>query len=231
MGERPWSLVGAVEPQIDAILISQVCLFREYVSHALANDSTLKVVRVCETLDQGLGAVETLQPQMILLDAAFTAGPAATARLRHASPAAQVVAVALEETEETILDWAEAGMAGYVPSTASMSELPRLLRQIRWGEQSCSSRIAGSLLRRIGRMGHGREAGRQAPSVDLTPRERVILRHIRDGLTNKDIARQLDISLGTAKSHVHNIFGKLNLRSRAQVAARLARPLAEGLEV
>jgi DNA-binding NarL/FixJ family response regulator len=220
---------GTHDASIDAVVVSQVCLFRECVSQSLAHDPSVRVLEVCATLDHALESVESLQPQMILLDAAFHGGPAVAARLRHAGGEAQVVALALEETEENILDWAEAGISGYVPDTASMSEIPALLRQILWGEQSCSSRIAGSLLRRVGGLQRGGEP-RAAP-VDLTPRERVILRHIGAGLTNKDIARQLDISLGTAKSHVHNIFGKLKLTSRGQVAARMRGRLGAGSRV
>ena len=219
---------GTRDASIDAVVVSQVCLFRECVSQSLARDSSVRVLEVCATLEHALDSVESLQPRMILLDAAFHGGPGVAARLRQAGGEAQVVAVALEETEENILDWAEAGISGYVPDTASMNEIPALLRQILWGEQSCSSRIAGSLLRRVGRLQRGGEPRATATTVELTPRERVILRHIGAGLTNKDIARQLDISLGTAKSHVHNIFGKLNLTSRAQVAARMRGRLGVG---
>ena len=219
----------ARDASVDAVVVvSQVRLFRECVSQALAHDASVRVLEVCATLEHALESVESLRPRMILLDAAFHGGPAVAARLRQTGDDAQVVAVALEETEENILDWAEAGISGYVPDTASMSEIPALLRQILWGEQSCSSRIAGSLLRRIGRSHRGADPRPTATSVDLTPRERVILRHIGAGLTNKDIARQLDISLGTAKSHVHNIFGKLNLTRRAQVAARMGGRLGVG---
>ncbi len=225
MGNRPATVSGACEPLIETVVVSHVCLFRECVVQALASDPSVRVLEACATLDHALNAIEHLSPRMILLDAAFHGGPATAARLRTAGADAQVVAVALQETEQNILDWAEAGIAGYVPDSASMSELAALLKQIRWGEQSCSSRIAGSLLRRIGRMGRAGEP--PAPAIDLTPRERVILRHIGAGMTNKDIARQLDISLGTAKSHVHNIFGKLKLSRRAQVAARLGRVVSE----
>lgn len=212
------------------VVISQVRLFRECLIQALNTDPNVRVLATCATLAQALDSAESLRPQMILLDAAFPEGILATAPLRQASPASQIVAMALAETEGNILDWAEAGIAGYVPDTASMTELPDLLRQIRWGEQSCSSQIAGSLLRRLGRLGRRGESREDVPSPDLTPRERVILRHISAGLSNKDIARQLDISLGTAKSHVHNIFGKLNLKNRAQVAARMSGRFGEGLK-
>ena len=222
---------GTRDASIDAVVVSQVCLFRECISQSLAHDASVRMLEVCATLEHALESVESLRPRMILLDAAFPGGPAVAARLRHAGGEAHLVAVALAETEQNILDWAEAGISGYVPDSASTSEIPALLRQILWGEQSCSSRIAGSLLRRVGRLQRGGEPRPTAAGVDLTPRERVILRHIGAGLTNKDIARQLDISLGTAKSHVHNIFGKLNLTSRAQVAARMGGRLGLGPRV
>ena len=129
-----------------------------------------------------------------------------------------------------MLAWAEAGIAGYVPNTASVEDLISLVEQIRRGEQSCPSRIAGSLLRRIA------SAGRRAtpPQVEslsaLTRRESEIMRLVVEGYTNKDIARQLRISLGTAKSHVHNLLAKLSLSRRTDVMARMHGVSHEGID-
>ncbi|WP_169799522.1 LuxR C-terminal-related transcriptional regulator [Novosphingobium lentum] len=206
---------------IQAVIVSQVCLVRECIEKSLHHDASIQVVGDCATLDLALKSMENLGPDMILLDAAFAGGATAAARLSEAAGAAQIVAVGLEESEDNILDWAEAGIAGYVADTASMDELPRLLRQIRWGGQSCSSRVVGGLLRRMGRLGKRSDLHNGAALAELTPREQTIYRCISAGLTNKDIARQLNISVGTTKSHVHNILGKLNLTNRAQVAARM----------
>lgn len=202
-----------------AALLSHVRLLRECLSQSLAADPDVGPVCACSTLDELLQSLASLGPPMVMVDAAFRDGAAVAADLRRRDPVIEIVAVALEETEENILEWAGAGITGYIPSTASMAEIPVLLRQIRSGEQPCSSRIAGSLLRRVGSLG-GPPRPAACEGADLTPRERVILQQIRAGLTNKDIARRLDISLGTTKTHVHNIFGKLNLRSRSQVALR-----------
>lgn len=209
------------ESTIQAVIVSQVCLLRECIGKSLDQDASIRVVGDCATLDHALASMENLGPDMILLDAAFSGGANAAAQLSEAGGTTQIVAVGLEESEENILDWAEAGIAGYVADTASMGELPQLLKQIRWGGQSCSSRVVGALLRRVGRMGKRGELPGGAPLAELTPREKTIHRCIGVGLTNKDIARQLNISIGTTKSHVHNILGKLNLTNRAQVAARM----------
>jgi two-component system nitrate/nitrite response regulator NarL len=208
---------------IDIVVVSQVCLFRECISHCLADSDEIQVLDSCDRLDHALRSVERLNPDMVLLDARFSGGAAVGAELGKVCGEAQVVAMALEESEENILAWAEAGIAGYIADTASMRDFPQLLRQIRLGRQACASHVVGDLLRRIGRM--GRENGMHAVSADttLTPRERAIQRYIGAGLSNKDIARELNISVGTTKAHVHNILAKLNLTSRAQVAARMGR--------
>jgi two-component system nitrate/nitrite response regulator NarL len=206
--------------RIDAIVVSQVRLYCDCLVEMLARDPIVQVRAGCATLEHALAAAATLRPGMVLLDASFPDGTGAAAQLRTVLPAARIVAVAVAETEETILSWAEAGITGYVPDTMSLSELPSLLRQICSGEQFCSSRIAGALLRRVGARPntHHPEPDAQA---SLTHRERDILGLVAAGLTNKEIARRLDIGIGTTKTHVHNILGKLQLSNRLQIAAQL----------
>src|SRR5262249_1490812 len=118
--------------------------------------------------------------------------------------------------------WAEAGVIGYIPGTAALSDLARLLVDIHSGEQICSGRVAAGLLRRIARtagQGTVRNAHFRVPV--LTKRERQAAGLIRSGLSDKEIARRLNISLATTKSHVHNLLGKLNVRRRSQVADHL----------
>jgi DNA-binding NarL/FixJ family response regulator len=205
----------------DTIVISQVRLLRDCLEAALERDPSVRIVRGCETLAEAARAALGLRPCMMLLDGAFPEGPQAVTQLRFTLPAARVVAFALAETEQTILRWARAGIAGYVPASAPLSELSALLARITRGEQFCSSRVTGALLRRIG------EAAGEPPDApgrraSLTGRERDILRLVGLGLTNKEIARRLDIGLGTTKTHVHNLLSKLKLSSRAQVAAQLS---------
>src|SRR5262249_11061456 len=113
--------------------------------------------------------------------------------------------------------WAEAGVSGYIPSTAAGADLRAIVADISTGRQVCSPLVAAGMLQRIGEVGtaaqrHGRS------SETLTPRELEIIRLLGFGLSNKEIARRLDIRLATTKSHVHNALAKLNLQRRSQVA-------------
>jgi DNA-binding NarL/FixJ family response regulator len=111
---------------------------------------------------------------------------------------------------------------GYIPNTAASADLVRLIVDIHGGQQPCSGRVAAELLRRIAvseSLGIGRNA--PIPALPLTRRERETAELIATGLSDKEIARRLNISLATAKLHVHNLLGKLNVQRRGQVVVRM----------
>lgn len=205
---------------IGAIIVSEVRFFRECLAEFLGRDAGLQVQGTCATLADALETAQAVRPNIILLDSAFPGGCSAISHLRSSVPETQVIAIAVAETVENILAWAEAGIAGYVPNTASLQDLTSQLKQISCGEQCCSTRIAGTLLRRIA--GAQRPGRSSAPSaLCLTARELEVLRMVGSGLSNKDISRRLCISLGTTKSHVHTLLRKMRLQRRTEVAALL----------
>lgn len=203
-----------------ALIVSEVCFLRESLAEILTRVARIPVCGESATLVQALAIARAKRPEIVLLDVAFPGGIEAATRLSSVVPEASVVALAVAETEENVFAWAKAGIAGYVPNTASINDLVSLIRQIRRGEQPCPSRIAGSLLRRIGASEH---VAKLAPpcSSHLTRREFEISHLVAAGLSNKEIARRLGIGLGTTKSHVHTLLNKLSLRRRGEVAVRM----------
>ncbi len=200
------------------LIVSEVRFLRESLAEVLSRPPAVQVCGHAASLAQAIAAVERLNPTILLLDVGLPGGRETAAKFSAEQPGVRVIAFGIAETEEHVLSWTAAGIAGYVPNTASVDDLVILVEQITHGEQSCSPRVAGSLLRRL-------RAGFQAEPVfaatPLTPREQEIYDLIGAGLSNKAIARQLSISLSTAKSHVHNILNKLNLTRRAQVMVQL----------
>jgi two-component system, NarL family, nitrate/nitrite response regulator NarL len=213
MAERP--LFG------DALVISEVRFLRDTLVDILQRRTGLGVCSPAATLSQALHHAAAVHPGMVLLDVAFPGGRNNVAQLRHALPHGHIIAFGIRETEENILTWAEAGIAGYVPNTASIEELIALVEQIRCGEQCCSSRISGSLLRRIASAGRRASSPQTKSLSTLTPRESEIMGLVVAGHSNKDISRLLRISVGTTKSHVHNLLAKLSLRRRSDVMVRM----------
>jgi two-component system, NarL family, nitrate/nitrite response regulator NarL len=166
--------------------------------------------------------VRELVPDIVLLDAAMPEGLIAAADIVGSDPGVKVVAIALDETPHAVLEWAEVGAAGYVPRDASLADLIATIERTSRGELQCSAQVAAGMIRRLWTL--AKVAGDRHvsnASVHLTPREREIMRLIDQGMSNKDIARHLGIGVATAKSHVHHILEKLQVRGRSQAAARL----------
>ena len=94
-------------------------------------------VQTAENGKLGLELTKSMKPDIILLDVAVPEGPQLVVELRRLCPGANIVALGLREKDEDVLSWAEAGIAGYVPNTSSMSEMLKLIDQIGRGEQTC----------------------------------------------------------------------------------------------
>jgi DNA-binding NarL/FixJ family response regulator len=202
---------------LGTVVVSHVRFFSEGLIETLSRDSRIKILGYCATIPQALDVVVGSKPDVVLLDAAFSGSLAAVLQIRAMSPWVRVVVLAINETEDKVVAWIKAGVTGYIPDTTPLSDVTDLLVGITEGRQACSMDVAGGLLRRI-RYSENVPSGFALPP-SLTDREREILRLIGAGLTNKDIARRLNISLATTKAHVHNLLGKLNVRRRGEATA------------
>jgi DNA-binding NarL/FixJ family response regulator len=155
----------------------------------------------------------------VLLDAALPWGPDAVGCIHGISRHLKVVVFAVAETSDNVIAWAKAGVAGYIPRTAALTDVASLLASIMQDEQACSARVAASLLRHLSEAANaGGERSGAPAALALTAREMQVVELLAAGLSNKDIARRLNIGVATTKSHVHNLLGKIGVQRRAQVA-------------
>jgi DNA-binding NarL/FixJ family response regulator len=204
-------------PTPTLLIGSEVRFLRESLGDCLGRDGSVAVIGYGADVAHILRMTQDLRPDVVLLDAATREGASVVRRLRESVAGVRVIVFAISESVESVLTWAEAGVAGYIPSTASMADLPSLILDISAGRQACSAPVAAGLLQRIG-AGPGAAPQRGTDPPSLTPREMEIVHLISTGLSNKEIARRLNIGLATTKSHVHNALGKLNLQRRGQAA-------------
>ncbi len=220
---RPEVLSTVKEPQrLKLLIVSEIRFLREALAELLGRDPTVAVLGLCADLGEAIAGSLARQPDIVLLDAGFRDGPAAVRRFLDAAPEPHVVVLAVAETTENIITWAEAGVAGYVPQTTALADLVGVLVSISHGGQVCSAQIASGLLRHVARTVRSDPGGSiPGPAATLTKREREVSLLIRAGLSNKEIARRLDIGLATTKSHVHNLLGKMNVQRRSQATALL----------
>jgi two-component system, NarL family, nitrate/nitrite response regulator NarL len=222
LAPRQPSLLAPEMRRLRIVIVSEVRFRREILAEFLERDASVLVVGLCADLAEVVALSPPLQADVVLIDAELRDGAAAARRTRQIKPDIRLIAYAVRETKDDVIAWAEAGVIGYVPNTAASADLVRLIVDIHSGQQLCSGRVAAELLHRIAvteSLGIGRNA--PSPALALTRREREAAELIAIGLSDKEIARRLNISLATAKVHVHNLLGKLNVQRRGQVVVRL----------
>jgi DNA-binding NarL/FixJ family response regulator len=158
---------------------------------------------------------------VVLVDMALTDSTGTVQALLAARPQLKVVALGVPEDGPEVVAVAEAGIAGYVSREATIQEVGEALSGALRGEAALSGKVAAGLLRHIARQAQSRRT-LEVP-LQLTPREREVLTLLESGLTNKEIARALDLQLSTVKNHVHNVLAKYGAAGRADVAVASAR--------
>jgi DNA-binding NarL/FixJ family response regulator len=204
-------------PALRLIIASEVRFLRESLGEVLGRNRAMLVIGHAENSVQILSLSHELRPDMVLLDAPMRNGIATVRQLREAMARPRVVVFAVTESIESIVNWAEAGIAGYIPSNAALADLNALVNDIEAGRQACLGSVSAALIRHIAATAVW-PGGQKPCPAKLTRREIEIVGLIGTGLSNKQIARRLNIGVATTKSHVHSVLNKLNLQRRGQAA-------------
>jgi DNA-binding NarL/FixJ family response regulator len=204
---------------IDVVIISDVTLYREGLVSTLVNANSVRVVGTSDCAPEGIAALHGLQPVVAIVDTTRN-GLGALRVVREVLTGSKAIALAIDESTSEILQYVEAGAAAYVTCDASIAELQAVIQAVAQGEMVCPPRITTLLLQRLATRA---ESKGSAAAPALTGREQQVLSLICDGLTNKEIAQRCHIAEATVKNHVHHLLDKLQVRTRAQAAARATR--------
>lgn len=173
-----------------------------------------EAVELCRLLRPNLVVMDVRMPEMD--------GLSATREIGRRFTDVSVLLLTTYENEDYLLEAIRAGAAGYVLKDAPESQLITAIRKVLDGEPTLNRRLATELLRRL-----ANEAGDLSPRPKpadlpepLTSRELEVLRLLALGYTNRQIAKDLVISLGTVKNHVEHIRAKLGVSDRTQAVVR-----------
>jgi DNA-binding NarL/FixJ family response regulator len=205
--------------RVSVLIVADVRLYRESLALALSSRGFVPLLGSAKRLD-GLRKARELRPNVALVDIASPEALDLISALSQDSVRPKILGFAVDEETSDVIECAEAGADGYVTAEATIEDLERAIDSARHEELHCSPRAAATLFRRLG-TGSVRASGGSPPEDALTNRERQMWHFIGQGLSNKEIAAALNISIPTVKNHVHHLLGKLQVSTRRQAASRI----------
>ncbi len=209
-----------MEESIKTIIIHRNRLLREGLGMVLSQQPDIAVLAQVAATQDDLATLQALAPHVIVLDFALPQrdGLAEARKLRYALPSAKILMVGMTEREADVLACIEAGVAGYLPSEASLDDLVQSIRSVVAGEAYCSPKVVSFLFAHIAEAPRRRAWAPESVAGRLTRREREIIGLIEERMSNKEIADCLCIEVQTVKNHVHRILEKLQLQNRREAA-------------
>jgi DNA-binding NarL/FixJ family response regulator len=192
-------------------------LFRHGLRALLESVPDVDLVGEAANGEEALALVETLRPDIVLMDILMPvlSGIPATRRIVDAHPDIAVVMLTMQAEDDALFAAMRAGARGYVLKGADETELLRVLRAAAAGEALFGPAIAGRL---VNFFAQERTTAPEFP--ELSDREREVLMCIAQGLNNATIADRLVLSPKTVRNHISNIFSKLQVADRAEAIIR-----------
>ena len=206
------------EPKpIRVFLVDDQAMIRAGFRSLVSADARFTVVGDSGDPRAAIGIIGKLKPDIVLLDVTMPglSGLDAIALIREVHSSVRIVMLTHHEGESFVTHALEAGADGYLSKDSDQAELSVALLAVQRGNPYISPKVAGGLVRR-----GTRPAGpaTQSKIDDLTPREREVFQLLALGKSNKEIAKTLSLSLGTAKKHRENLQRKLECHSTAELA-------------
>jgi DNA-binding NarL/FixJ family response regulator len=198
---------------IRVLLVDDHALVRAGIRSLLEKVEGLGVVAETGDGRQALELIETLRPDIVLLDLIMPglSGLEVLKVSRAKFPEVQVIVITIHDEEAYALHALRSGAAGYLPKTAATAELRLAIDHVMAGKKYLSPSIEQKAAREFDR--HGKE-GEKTVAV-LTPRQREVLILIAEGGTTKEIAQELNISVKTVESHRGQLMDRLNIHDIA----------------
>jgi len=204
--------------EVRLVIVDDHAIFREGLRALLDMEEDFVVVGEASRGDEAVVMVADDQPDVVLLDLHLPDGSGSQfcRQLLKVSPNSKVLILSAYNDDQEISAALISGARGYVLKTVGGERLADNIRSIQRGEVLLAPAVADKVVQQLSRL-HD-EDGRQEEALEvLTPREREVFALASRGLKNAEIADELFLSEKTIKTHLRNIYNKLNLTSKAEL--------------
>lgn len=216
--------------RIELVLVDEHPLVRAGVRTMLENELDMHVIGEADSVEEAVGVIRAQKPDVVVMDLDLL-GPGlmqGVQRVHRESSDSAVVIMSHRDGDEDLYQAVVAGAAGHVAEANEPEALTNTIRLAAGGEDPIGQQIAlrpmvSQRVLEMYRQLAQTAAGPQDGEVPITARERVILRHVAQGLTNRQIGRQMGLSENTVKAAMSGLLKRLGLRHRTEAVVHAVR--------
>src|SRR3970040_695874 len=206
--------------KIRLLLIEDNRLLRDGIFSILKAHRDIIIIAASGDGKNTLVKIKQLKPNVILLDLGLRSQNSlhVVEIVKKDFPEAKIIVMDLAPVQADVLQYVKAGANGFILKDASLNDFLITIRTVAEGSTVLPPLLVDSLFSQI--VDHAVREGNSKlkEAVRMTAREREVIGFLGEGLTNKDIATHIHVSMYTVKSHIHNIMEKLALHTRLEIA-------------
>jgi len=216
---------------VRVFILAENRLLREALARILNKKSDIQVVGASAFLPDIVQQIRIAAPDVLLSDSAAVAlsDLRLVPEVSSAIPGLKVVMIGMESEQTTFLRAVRDGVVGYVLKDASALEVASAVRSVAIGEAVCPPRLCAALFEQVCKQTSEPQSFMIRHNLGLTRREQQLVHMIGRGLTNKEIAAQLNLSEQTVKNHIHRMLRKVGASDRLSAVELCRLPAAAAL--
>ena len=212
-----------MKQRIKVLIADDHALLRESMRNLIDRQDDMEVVGEACDGEEAVRLSSDLKPDIAVMDIVMPKlnGIEASKEIKRVSPDTAILILTAYDDVQYVLGLLEAGAAGYLLKSARGHDVVAAIRAVRAGESVLHPSIIAKLLERA--MGIPVEGDRLQWKNNLTDREMEVLRLAATGMSNKEIAERLSVTVRTVKAHISSVFVKMNVASRTEAILKAMR--------